>query len=189
MLKTKSGFTIVELLIVIVVIGILAAISLVAYNGVQARAISSQQEVAAKAYYTAFSAYVAERGSYPSTGGPIRICLGIDVAVCTTSTTNWSRSTNVENELKTIISTLPVANASIPLVTTPKMAYVPRSDITLDGVTWPFLIYNVLSPATCKLSGLVSGTWPSFSSTVPSQGFTNSEANGVRICIIALPQV
>ena len=37
--KLKStGFTIVELLIVIVVIGILAAISIVAYNGIQARA-------------------------------------------------------------------------------------------------------------------------------------------------------
>ena len=35
--KTKSGFTIVELLIVIVVIGILAAITIVAYNGIQQR--------------------------------------------------------------------------------------------------------------------------------------------------------
>lgn len=34
----KQGFTIVELLIVIVVIGILAAITIVAYNGVQERA-------------------------------------------------------------------------------------------------------------------------------------------------------
>jgi len=37
-LKQKSGFTIVELLIVIVVIGILAAITLVAYNGISKRA-------------------------------------------------------------------------------------------------------------------------------------------------------
>lgn len=36
--KNKNGFTIVELLIVIVVIGILAAITIVAYNGVQERA-------------------------------------------------------------------------------------------------------------------------------------------------------
>ena len=36
--KSKSGFTIVELLIVVVVIAILAAITIVAYNGIQKRA-------------------------------------------------------------------------------------------------------------------------------------------------------
>lgn len=39
--KLQSGFTIVELLIVIVVIGILAAITIIAYNGIQERARST----------------------------------------------------------------------------------------------------------------------------------------------------
>jgi prepilin-type N-terminal cleavage/methylation domain-containing protein len=38
MRTSRNGFTIVELLIVIVVIGILAAITIVAYNGIQQRA-------------------------------------------------------------------------------------------------------------------------------------------------------
>jgi len=44
--KQKSGFTIVELLIVIVVIAILAAISIVAYNGIQSRARASAASAA-----------------------------------------------------------------------------------------------------------------------------------------------
>lgn len=40
--KQSSGFTIVELLIVIVIIGILAAITTIAYNGIQARANDSR---------------------------------------------------------------------------------------------------------------------------------------------------
>lgn len=39
--QKKKGFTIVELLIVVVVIAILAAITIVAYNGIQARARTS----------------------------------------------------------------------------------------------------------------------------------------------------
>lgn len=40
----QKGFTIVELLIVIVVIGVLAAITIVAFNGIQGRARDSQRK-------------------------------------------------------------------------------------------------------------------------------------------------
>lgn len=55
--RRRAGFTIVELLIVIVVIGILAAITIVAYNGVQQRArvsrANSELETLAKAIMVA----------------------------------------------------------------------------------------------------------------------------------------
>jgi len=51
--RRSTGFTIVELLIVIVVIGILAAITIVAYNGIQNRAKSAAlQSDTANAYKT-----------------------------------------------------------------------------------------------------------------------------------------
>jgi prepilin-type N-terminal cleavage/methylation domain-containing protein len=66
-LQASRGFTIVELLIVIVVIAILAAITIVAYNGITARAntasaLASAQSVAKKA-----ELYLAEESTlYPT---------------------------------------------------------------------------------------------------------------------------
>lgn len=66
--SSPSGFTIVELLIVIVIIGILAAITVVAYNGIQSRARNQQMVSAASQIYKGISQYVIDNGSYPSSG-------------------------------------------------------------------------------------------------------------------------
>jgi prepilin-type N-terminal cleavage/methylation domain-containing protein len=58
----RSGFTIVELLIVIVVIAILAAITIVAYNGVQTRAKASQITAGIKQVDKSFRLWNTERG-------------------------------------------------------------------------------------------------------------------------------
>lgn len=66
---TQKGFTIVELLIVIVVIAILAAITVVAYNGVQNRAKNTSVQSDIKQVQRLVESYNALNGSYPSTGG------------------------------------------------------------------------------------------------------------------------
>lgn len=66
--KHTSGFTIVELLIVIVIIGILAAITVVAYNGIQNRAFNSRVQSDIKNVQKLVENYNAINGSYPSTG-------------------------------------------------------------------------------------------------------------------------
>ena len=63
----QKGFTIVELLIVIVVIGILAAISIVAYNNVTQKARDDQRISDARNIINAAAAYQAETGSWPTT--------------------------------------------------------------------------------------------------------------------------
>lgn len=72
-MKSK-GFTIVELLIVIVVIGILAAITIVAYNGVQGRANDTAVQSDLKNFATRLSMYQVDNGSYPLA---LSITLGI----------------------------------------------------------------------------------------------------------------
>lgn len=63
----RRGFTIVELLIVIVVIGILAAISIVAYNGIQARAAMTKKETVINNAHKQFELHRVEFDSYPNT--------------------------------------------------------------------------------------------------------------------------
>lgn len=60
-----TGFTIVELLIVIVVIGILAAITIVAYNGIQQRSRTSAASFAASSTAKKAELYNTEVGNYP----------------------------------------------------------------------------------------------------------------------------
>ncbi len=66
-MRSKSGFTIVELLIVIVVIGILAAFSLVAYNGIQAKANDSRRLNDVSLMNKALRLYKVDNGAYPNT--------------------------------------------------------------------------------------------------------------------------
>lgn len=68
-LRTR-GFTIVELLIVIVIIGILATITIVAYNGVTSKANTAAAQAAANAAINKLEIYNAEgigSTSYPAT--------------------------------------------------------------------------------------------------------------------------
>jgi len=64
--KTQPGFTIVELLIVIVVIGILAAITIVSFNGVQQRAAAAsiQSELTQNAKLIMSTAVSSSTGQY-----------------------------------------------------------------------------------------------------------------------------
>ena len=69
--NNQKGFTIVELLIVIVVIAILAAITIVAFNGIQGRAKTSSAQSAAASLDKKIEAYNAINSQYPNTANVI----------------------------------------------------------------------------------------------------------------------
>jgi prepilin-type N-terminal cleavage/methylation domain-containing protein len=63
--RTASGFTIVELLIVIVVIGILAALVLNSFRGVQERARDTKRRTDVLAQSSQLEVYYTDHGGYP----------------------------------------------------------------------------------------------------------------------------
>lgn len=64
--KNNKGFTIVELLIVIVVIGILALLVITTYSGIQAKARNSKRSTDIASIQTQLEAFFSENGYYPS---------------------------------------------------------------------------------------------------------------------------
>lgn len=66
--QKQTGFTIVELLIVIVVIGILAAISIIAFNGVQSRARDTERKYDLAQLAKAIHLYSVDNGHFAETG-------------------------------------------------------------------------------------------------------------------------
>jgi prepilin-type N-terminal cleavage/methylation domain-containing protein len=64
--QRNKGFTIVELLIVIVVIGILALLVVTTYSGIQQKARNSKRQTDVQAIQTQIEAFYSQKGYYPS---------------------------------------------------------------------------------------------------------------------------
>ena len=64
--KKQSGFTIVELLIVIVVIGILMTLVIVTFTGIQQKARNTKRTNDIKIFHSQVEAYFAQNAKYPS---------------------------------------------------------------------------------------------------------------------------
>jgi len=94
-MRKDHGFTIVELLVVIVVIGILAAITIVSYTGVASRANAAKAVSNAQAVQSIAESINVDNSKYPVTTGEFatlssvaRIPAGLTIGVTNPTSTN-----------------------------------------------------------------------------------------------------
>jgi prepilin-type N-terminal cleavage/methylation domain-containing protein len=199
--QTTNGFTIVELLIVIVVIGILAAITIVSYSGIQQRAKNISRISAARQALGAVNAYIAANGSYPLATGtgrcladnfPGDICWGVD------SASPAIKTASLNTEIKTIASLPSITYAPVDMGYWRGIGpvYHYRAARTVDGKLNELVIVyfldglnqdcglnNVLRTADVGTAGVVenSGTY-----TTVSTSPRNTASNGSgTYCIVA----
>tara|TARA_B100002049_G_C16052782_1_gene364299 strand:+ start:339 stop:923 length:585 start_codon:yes stop_codon:yes gene_type:complete len=79
--KQQGGFTIVELLIVIMIIGILATLIITTFSGIRQKAENTASASNMREWAKAFTAYEAQSGkvfTLPSSAGGTGYCLGTD---------------------------------------------------------------------------------------------------------------
>jgi len=169
MKRTTSGFTIVELLIVIVVIGILAAITVVAYNGIQTRAKNTKTINATTAWIKAVKLYETDKGSYP----PMNSCLG-------------NSTTYPDSGWCWITSTFVVAPSFLSAMQ-PYMISYPEPDTTnIDSTnTRRGSFYNYSSPSIAYIYMMLSGTntCPNMSISHYNGGASDVVTDGGKYCI------
>ena len=81
-LKNQRGFSLIELLVVIVIIILLAGISIIALNGQRAKARDAKRISDIKQVQTALEFYYSDEGEYPIVLQPITLGSGGALKLC-----------------------------------------------------------------------------------------------------------
>ena len=195
MQKRRHGFTIVELLIVIVVIGILAALSVTAYNGIQSRATVSQTAHFASTAVKTLKAYKAAEGTYPGVTG----CIGsgyVDRTSDGTADCRWNSGGSVWSVNSTLNAQLEkyVQVGKVPTyfvldagtIGLQGAAYYYNTSATLNGAAHADWIVYAVQDNVCPVGPISERvSWPNMV-TNPSVTRSYPLSGGGSECWIAL---
>lgn len=95
MKKTQQGFTLIELMIVVAIVGILAAVALPAYQDYTKRAKVTEVMVIASKDKTSTSEYFMSTGSYPATAAAAGINVSAGQSVYLSADTTFATTPSV----------------------------------------------------------------------------------------------
>ena|SRR6185503_12334327 len=129
MKRIQQGFTLIELMIVVAIVGILAAIALPAYQDYIIRSKMSEGVAAAAACKTSVSEYVATKNTWPAS---------TDIAGCSTTVTQYVAglsvdSTNGQISVTTVNTGSKVGDCILSLTPTADNATTPTELTTWVG--------------------------------------------------------
>jgi type II secretory pathway pseudopilin PulG len=180
----------VELLIVVVVIGILAAISAVAYAGITQKAKNTAIINAVNQTMKSIQLYIAQEGTYPMTASPTNMCITTESACVFNTGTVITANTTLINNLSKVAS----VPRSIPISGDGSgITYNYNTSRKYNDELQPVLLAYWLYGANqkCGVSGVMS-SWGGATDTpavTPSTGYTNGNnpPTGKTMCFVSVP--
>ena len=182
-LSPSNGFTIVELLVVIVVIGILAAITIVSYTGISSKATASALQSDLASAKKQLSLYYVDHGAYPTSldgsNCPTGSAPSPDTKYCLKASTGntftysspspytWFTLTATNTASSTVYS---VTNNSTPVVIS--------SLVATDPTNWLAIGTQVWAKANLNVGTMVTGvTAQTNNAVLEKYCYNNTESN------------
>jgi prepilin-type N-terminal cleavage/methylation domain-containing protein len=195
----KSGFTIVELLISIAVIGILAAITVASYTNIQRNAQNIQTISNVRSYYDALLVYAAINGEYPVTSA-FAVCLGQGYPDgCGESIYASSEDGALISALSSVITSQPpIGFDSIAMPFNDSAHWTGATltrwdEFTVENIVREYYIQYVLRGAAqdCALPNVVEPSdegWPNMQPSANGYSWYDTNSNST-MCTVALPAI
>jgi prepilin-type N-terminal cleavage/methylation domain-containing protein len=181
-----QGFTIVELLIVIVVIAILAAISIAAYTNIQQRAKNTAIINAASQSLKMIEAYIAANGDYPVASWA---CI-TEISECQAATSTEAKLP-VNATFKTNMATIGILPKNVPTEGDRLygISYIYTPAARFNGDVQPaFLRYFLVGKnQQCGLPGIMWWTATDTYITSPTGYSSYESAYDKTLCSINIP--